>query len=300
MARDNVDWAFSRERYWGTPLPVWRCEQGTRLHRLVRGVGEAGGGAAGTIYTGRYIDEVKSPAPMRRAMTRVRGDRRLVRLRRDAVCPVALPVRERGVSTSGSRGLHLRGGRPDARLVLLAARRCRAAVDGPSYRNVLCLGLILDREGQKMSKSRGNVVLPWAVIDQPRRGRVALVLFTSSSRPATASRSRRSARARAVLRRCGTRTRSSCCTRTSAASTRWRRAPRRRGRRSTAGCSRAFSAGRRRRGRARRLRPDGGRAPDRGVRGRSLELVRAPQPAAFSSAATPTATQRRGRLPHAP
>ena len=38
--------------------------------------------------------------------------------------------------------------------------------DTSSYRNVVCLGLILDPEGQKMSKSRGNVVAPWDVIDR--------------------------------------------------------------------------------------------------------------------------------------
>ncbi len=56
--------------------------------------------------------------------------------------------------------------RPDPRLVLHAARRVDPAVrHAPSYRNCVCLGLILDPEGQKMSKSRGNVVDPWDVLD---------------------------------------------------------------------------------------------------------------------------------------
>ena len=38
--------------------------------------------------------------------------------------------------------------------------------DRASYRNVVCLGLILDPEGQKMSKSKGNIVVPWEVIDR--------------------------------------------------------------------------------------------------------------------------------------
>ena len=49
--------------------------------------------------------------------------------------------------------------------------------DRTSYLNCVCLGLILDPEGQKMSKSRGNVVDPWEVVQRPRRGRVPLVLL---------------------------------------------------------------------------------------------------------------------------
>ena len=58
------------------------------------------------------------------------------------------------------------GDRPDAGVVLLAARGLDAAVRHLSYRHCVCLGLILDPEGQKMSKSRGNVVEPGDVIDR--------------------------------------------------------------------------------------------------------------------------------------
>ena len=51
--------------------------------------------------------------------------------------------------------------------------------DQPSYRNVLCLGLILDPEGQKMSKSRGNVVAPWDVIDRHGADAFRWYYFTS-------------------------------------------------------------------------------------------------------------------------
>jgi isoleucyl-tRNA synthetase len=48
-----------------------------------------------------------------------------------------------------------------------------------SYRTVLCLGLILDPDGQKMSKSRGNVVVPWEVIDQHGADAFRWYYFTS-------------------------------------------------------------------------------------------------------------------------
>jgi isoleucyl-tRNA synthetase len=51
--------------------------------------------------------------------------------------------------------------------------------DKPSYETVLCLGLILDPEGQKMSKSRGNVVAPWEVIDEHGADAFRWYYFTS-------------------------------------------------------------------------------------------------------------------------
>jgi isoleucyl-tRNA synthetase len=51
--------------------------------------------------------------------------------------------------------------------------------DRASYRNVLCLGLILDPDGQKMSKSRGNVVAPWDVIDRHGADAFRWYYFTS-------------------------------------------------------------------------------------------------------------------------
>ena len=51
--------------------------------------------------------------------------------------------------------------------------------DQSSYRNVVCLGLILDEQGRKMSKSRGNAVEPWEVLDRYGADALRWYLFTS-------------------------------------------------------------------------------------------------------------------------
>jgi isoleucyl-tRNA synthetase len=52
--------------------------------------------------------------------------------------------------------------------------------DSNSFKNVLCLGLILDKDGQKMSKTRGNVVQPWDVIKQHGADALRWYLYTAS------------------------------------------------------------------------------------------------------------------------
>ncbi len=52
--------------------------------------------------------------------------------------------------------------------------------DQVSFKNVICLGLILDGEGQKMSKSRGNIVAPWDVIDAHGADAMRWYLYTAS------------------------------------------------------------------------------------------------------------------------
>ena len=78
------------------------------------------------------------------------------------------------------RRLHLRGARPDARLVLLAAGdRRRSCSTARRTENVVCLGLLLDEEGQKMSKSKGNIVMPWDVLDRFGADAFRWYFFTS-------------------------------------------------------------------------------------------------------------------------
>lgn len=129
---NNIDWALSRNRYWGTPLPIWRCEEGHLTCVGSRGADGAdrrrpvGPGPAPPLHRRRHVRLHPRGLPAHRD-PRAGGHRRLVRLGVDAVRAVGLPVPEQGAVREALPGaVHLGGHRPDPRLVLHADGRRHA------------------------------------------------------------------------------------------------------------------------------------------------------------------------------
>jgi isoleucyl-tRNA synthetase len=183
---NNVDWALSRERYWGTPLPVWICEQGHR--HCVGSVAElrelaldAPEGALDDLHR-PYIDELKLRCPeCEGEMSRVPE---LIDAWYDSG---SMPFAQFHYPFENER---LFDERFPADFICEALDQTRGwfysllaistlLFERSSYKNVLCLGLILDPEGQKMSKSRGNVVAPWDVIERHGADALRWYYFTS-------------------------------------------------------------------------------------------------------------------------
>jgi isoleucyl-tRNA synthetase len=179
---NNVDWALSRERYWGTPLPIWRCDEGhVRCIGSIDELRQLAGDAPDDLHK-PFIDDVKLPcAECGGEMTRVPD---VIDAWFDSG---AMPFAQFHYPFENDQ---LFRERFPADFICEALDQTRGwfysllaesvlLFGGPSYRNVLCLGLILDPDGQKMSKSRGNVVAPWDVISRHGADAFRWYYFTS-------------------------------------------------------------------------------------------------------------------------
>jgi isoleucyl-tRNA synthetase len=184
---NNVDWALSRDRYWGTPLPVWTCDRDASHVEVIGSYRELAKRWGRPLpdafdphkpFIDRYEWDCACGGRMRRTTEVIdtwfdSGSMPYAQwhypFEHEAEFAAHFPADYICEGVDQTRGWFYS-------LLAIAT----TAFDAPAYRNVIVNELILDADGQKMSKSKGNVVNPWEMLEEFGADVVRLYLIVSS------------------------------------------------------------------------------------------------------------------------
>jgi isoleucyl-tRNA synthetase len=183
---NNVDWAFSRERYWGTPLNIWSCSNCGSYECI---------GSLDELKAKPNLEGLVEPLDLHRPFVdditfscskcggKMKRQTEVIDCWFDSgIMPFAqwhYPFENQDAFNRSFPADYISEAVDQTRGWFYSLHAISTLLfDRPCFKNVICLGHILDAEGEKMSKARGNVVDPWSVLDNYGADALRWYLFT--------------------------------------------------------------------------------------------------------------------------